>query len=72
MTMETVKSEPKEFDSVEDALDAVRSGSATVEEVKEEFSHVDGIERSVAVARATRNNRENNRGEDAEEHIDFP
>ncbi|WP_276270923.1 hypothetical protein [Haloarcula litorea] len=38
------------FDSVREALEALKRGEITAGEVREKFGHVDGIERSISVA----------------------
>lgn len=41
---------------IQDALDSLKEGDLSAEDVREEFGHVDGIERSIAVAVAKREN----------------
>lgn len=43
------------FDSVREALDALKNGDISPGKVREKFGHVDGIERSISVATAKRN-----------------
>jgi len=45
-----------EFDTPQDALDAFKRGEIDEETVRYQFDEVDGIDRSIAVARAKRIN----------------
>ncbi|SNZ12344.1 hypothetical protein SAMN06269185_1636 [Natronoarchaeum philippinense] len=43
------------FESVDEALEALKDGETTASKVREQYGHVDGIERSISVALAKRN-----------------
>lgn len=45
-----------DFESVQEALDAFRNGEIDADAVMREFGHIDGIERSIAVAKSKRIN----------------
>ncbi|WP_436932670.1 hypothetical protein [Halosimplex halobium] len=43
------------FESVDEALEALKDGETTASKVREQYGHVDGIKRSISVALAKRN-----------------
>ena len=59
MSGTVVRDNNEDFDSAQEALDAFRNGEIDADTVMREFGHIEGIERSIAVAKAKRVNVKN-------------
>jgi hypothetical protein len=61
----------RRFDGVREALIALKQGEIVAEEIRDRYGDVDGVERSIAVARAKRDQCMSDEGLDAKVSIDL-